>query len=70
MRGAAGLIALWADGDVASIGTTPVALWGGTLRMQGRFVRGNILGRDASYEGALYERNRFGERRFVRRGAL
>ena len=33
--------------------------------MQGRFVRGTVLGRDASYEGAVYERNRFGERRFV-----
>ena len=33
--------------------------------MQGRFVRGTVLGRDASYEEALYERNRFGERRFV-----
>ena len=33
--------------------------------MQGRFVRGTVLGRDASHEGALYERNRFGERRFV-----
>ena len=38
--------------------------------MQGLFVRGTVLGRDASYEGALYERNRFGERRFVCRGAL
>ena len=65
MRGAAGFIALWADGDVARIGTTPVALCGGTLRMQGRFVRGTVLGRDASYEGALCKRNRFGERRFV-----
>ena len=35
------------------LGTTHVALWGGTLRMQGRFVRGTVLGRDASYEGAL-----------------
>ena len=35
------------------IGTTHVALWGGTLRMQGRFVRGTVLGRDASYEEAL-----------------
>ena len=33
--------------------------------MQGRFVRGIVLGRDASYKEALYERNRFGERRFV-----
>ena len=33
--------------------------------MQGRFIRGTVLGRDASYEEALYERNRFGERRFV-----
>ena len=41
------------------------ALWGGTLRMQGRFVRGTVLGRDASYEGVLFERNRFRERRFV-----
>ena len=27
--------------------------------MKGRFMRGTILGRDASYEEALYERNRF-----------
>ena len=33
--------------------------------MQGRFVRGTVLGRDVSCEEALYERNRFGERRFV-----
>ena len=33
--------------------------------MQGRFVRGTVLGRDASYEEALYERNHFGEKRFV-----
>ena len=55
-----GRMAVWLE-----LGTTPVALWGGTLRMQGRFVRGTVLGRDASYEGALYEMNRFGERRFV-----
>ena len=45
MKGAAGLIAL--------LGTTPVALWGGTLCIQGRFVRGTVLEKDASYEGAL-----------------
>ena len=33
--------------------------WGETLRMKGRFMRGTVLGRDASYEEALYERNRF-----------
>ena len=33
--------------------------------MQGRFMRGTVLGRDASYAGELYEKNRFGERRFV-----
>ena len=38
------------------LGTTPVALWGGTLCMQGRFVRGTVLERDASYEGALFMR--------------
>ena len=27
--------------------------------MQGRLMRGTVLGRDASYEGVLYERNRF-----------
>ena len=27
--------------------------------MKGRFMRGTVLGRDASYEEALYERNRF-----------
>ena len=31
----------------------------GTLRMKRRFVRGTVLGRDASYEEALYERSRF-----------
>ena len=36
------------------LGTTPVVLWGGTLCMQGRFVRGTVLERDASYEGALF----------------
>ena len=49
-----GRMAVWPE-----FGPTPVALWGGTPRMQGRFVRGTALGRDASYEGALYERNRF-----------
>ena len=43
-----GGMAVWPE-----LGTTPVALWGGTLRIQGRFVRGTVLGRDASYEGAL-----------------
>ena len=43
-----GGMAVWPE-----LGTTPVALWGGTLRMQGRFVKGTVLGRDASYEGAL-----------------
>ena len=45
-----GGMAVWPE-----LGTTPVALWGGggTLRMQGRFVRGTVLGRDASHEGAL-----------------
>ena len=33
--------------------------------MKRRLVRGIVLGRDASYEEALGERNRFGERRFV-----
>ena len=28
-------------------------------------VRNHLVGRDASYEEALCERNRFGERRFV-----
>ena len=27
--------------------------------MKGRFMKGTVLGRDASYEEALYERNRF-----------
>ena len=38
----------------SELGTTPMALWGGTLCMQGRFVRGTVLERDASYEGALF----------------
>ena len=33
--------------------------------MKRRLVRGTVLGGDASYEEALYERNRFGGRRFV-----
>ena len=43
-----GGMAVWPE-----LGMTPVALWGGTLRMLGRFVRGTVLGRDDSYEGAL-----------------
>ena len=41
------------------LGTIHVALWGGTLRMQGRFVRGTVLGRDALNKGALLREEPF-----------
>ena len=42
------------------LGTTPVALWGGMLCMQGRFVRGTVLERETlRMKGRFYERNRF-----------
>ena len=48
-----GGMAVWPD-----LGTTPVALWGGTLRMHGRFVRGTVWGETLRMKGRFYERNR------------